>query len=58
MRADKQTNHEELRRPGMRRVLEAIEEIENERPGLLEGAVLAARVASKNRGDDGGRMSE
>jgi hypothetical protein len=57
MRADKWTNLEELRRPGMRRVLEAIEEIENERPGLLEDAVLAASEIAKNRGD-GGRRSE
>lgn len=55
MRADQRT--EEMRRPGMRRVLEAMQEIENERPGLLEEVVLAAKQIAKARGD-GGRIPE
>jgi hypothetical protein len=57
MRRDKSTNVEDLRRPGTRRVLEAIKALENERPGLLEEAVLAASELTKNRGD-GGRIPE
>lgn len=57
MNAEKWTNLEESRRPGMRRVLEAIQEIEDERPGLLEEAVLAAKQIAKSRGD-GGRIPE
>jgi len=57
MNADKRTNLEESRRPGMRRVLEAMQEIENERPGLLEEAMLAAKEIAKSRGD-GGRIPE
>ena len=57
MNADKWINLEESRRPGMRRVLEAMQEIENERPGLLEEAVLAAKEIAKSR-SDGGRIPE
>jgi hypothetical protein len=35
---------EELRQPGMRRVLEAMKLIEEERPGLIEQASLAAQL--------------
>ena len=57
MRGDKWTNLDELRQPGIRRVLEAIKALEHERPGLLEKAVLAASELTKNRGD-GGRIPE
>ena len=57
MRADKWTDLKVSRRPAMRRVLEAIQEIEDERPGLLEEAVLAAMQIAKSRGD-GGRIPE
>jgi hypothetical protein len=58
MRGDKSTKLEELRQPGMRRVLEAMKAIEKERPGFIEEAMLAAgELAKKNRGD-GGRTRE
>jgi hypothetical protein len=57
MNADKWTDLEASRRPGMRRVLEAMQEIENERPGLLEQAMLAAKEIAKSRAD-GGRIPE
>ena len=43
----------DLRRPGTRRVLEALRQIEEEAPGLLDQAALAARELSKSRGDGG-----
>lgn len=39
--------------PGLRRILDAIEQVEQEAPGLLEAAALAARELSKRRGGDG-----
>lgn len=42
---------EESRQPGMRRVLEAMKLIEEERPGLIERASLAAQM---KRGQEGG----
>lgn len=58
MRRDTRTKVENLRLPGMRRVLEAIKEIEKERPGLIEKSMLAAtQLAKKSRGD-GGRAPE
>jgi hypothetical protein len=57
MAGDKPIKLEDLRQPGMRRVLEAMKAIEEERPGLVENAALAAGELAKNRGD-GGRMPE
>ena len=58
MRGDTRMKVEELRQPGMRRVLEAMKSIEKERPGLIEDAMVAAsELAKKNRGD-GGRAPE
>jgi hypothetical protein len=57
MRGDKSTNLEALRQPAMRRVLEAMQPIEDERPSLLEEATVAASELAKNRGD-GGRIPE
>jgi hypothetical protein len=54
MREDQGTHFQDLRQPGIRRVLEAIQAIENDRPGPLEEAVLAARELAKNRNDRGG----
>jgi hypothetical protein len=48
---------EELRRPGMRRILEATKQIEEEAPGLVSEAALAAAELSKAR-SDGGRMPQ
>jgi hypothetical protein len=57
MRADKWTEHDELRQPGMRRILDALKAIKEEQPGLLEEASLAAGELAKRRGD-GGRVPE
>ena len=58
MRGDIRMKVEELRQPGMRRVLEAMKAIEKERPGLIEDAMVAdSELAKKNRGD-GGRAPE
>ena len=48
---------EELRQPGMRRILEALKEIEEEAPGLVNDAALAAATLSRRR-SDGGRMPQ
>jgi len=58
MRPMKRSEHEPLNRPGMRRILDAIKAIEDERPGLLEEASLAAEQLAKRRCDDGGRIPE
>jgi hypothetical protein len=57
MRTDKRIKLEELRQPGMRRILEAMRAIEDEAPGLLEEATLASSELAKNRGD-GGRLPQ
>lgn len=50
MRTRKVVKLEELRQPGMRRVLEAMKLIEEEAPGLLDQAsVAAAELAKRNR---------
>ena len=43
----------ELRRPGIRRVLEALRQIEEEAPGLIEEAALAATELAKGRSSGG-----
>jgi hypothetical protein len=57
MRPDKWGEQEDLRRPGMRRILDAMKAIKHERPGLVEEASLAAGELAKGRGD-GERMPE
>jgi hypothetical protein len=57
MRPDKQTKHEGLRRPGKRRILDALRAIKKERPGLIEKASLAAGALAKRRGG-GGQIPE
>jgi hypothetical protein len=57
MGADQRTLREPLGRPGLRRIIEAMQEIEKERPGLLEEAALAAKQIAKSRAD-GGRIPE
>jgi hypothetical protein len=44
---------DELRQPGMRRILEAMKLIEDEAPGLLDEASIAAIEISKDRGQGG-----
>lgn len=51
-----QFGHEQ-RQPGMRRTLDAMKAIEQERPGLVEDASLAAGELAK-RQRDGGRIPE
>jgi len=48
---------EELRQPGMRRVLEAMRLIEEEAPGLVDEAALAAAVLAKRR-NEGDRIPQ
>ena len=43
----------DLRRPGTRRVLEALRQIEEEAPGLIDEAALAATELAKGRGSGG-----
>jgi hypothetical protein len=47
---------EELRRPGMRRILDAIKAVKEERPGLVEEASVAAGGLAPRRSsaDPGG----
>jgi hypothetical protein len=45
----------DVRRPETHRVREALKEMEDEAPGLLEEATLAMTELTKRRGD-GGRM--
>jgi hypothetical protein len=47
----------DLRQPGTRRILEALRQIEEEAPGLIGEAALAATELAKARGD-GGRMPQ
>jgi hypothetical protein len=47
----------ELREPGTQRATDAMQKIEEEAPGLLDEAVLAAAALKKNRGD-GGRIPQ
>ena len=48
---------EELREPGMRRVLEAMKQIKEESPGLLDKASLAASELVRGQ-NGGGRPSQ
>ena len=45
----------DVRQPGMRRILDALRLIEEEAPGLVEDAAIAATELSKTR-SDGGRV--
>jgi len=40
----------DLRRPGTRRILEALRQIEEEAPGFIDEAALAATELAKGRG--------
>jgi hypothetical protein len=53
----KWTKLEELREPGMRRILDALKQIEEEAPGLVNEAAVAAAELAKAR-SDGGRMPQ
>jgi hypothetical protein len=44
---------DDLRRPGTRRILEALKQIEEEAPGLIDAAALAATELAKRRNDSG-----
>jgi hypothetical protein len=43
----------DLRRPGTRRILEALRQIEDEAPGLIDEAALAATELAKEHGSGG-----
>ena len=43
----------DLRRPGTRRILDALRQLEDEAPGLLDDAALAATELAKVRGNGG-----
>ena len=47
----------DVRQPGIRRILEALRQIEEEAPGLLDDATIAASELSKIR-SDGGRVPQ
>jgi hypothetical protein len=47
---------DEMRQPGMRRILDAMRQIEEEAPGLLDEALAASMVLAKQRGD--GRLPQ
>lgn len=55
MQTGKWVKLDDLRQPGMRRVLEAWKQIEEEAPGLVDSASHAAGELSKPR-NDGGRV--
>jgi hypothetical protein len=57
MRDGKWIKLEELRQPGIRRVLEAMQLLEEEAPGLLDDAIIAATELTKGR-DEGGRTPQ
>jgi len=57
MRDGKWIKLEELRQPGIRRVLEAVQLLEEEAPGLLDDAIIAATELTKGR-DEGGRTPQ
>jgi len=57
MRDGKWIKLEELREPGIRRVLEAMQLLEEEAPGLLDDAIIAATELTKGR-DEGGRTPQ
>jgi hypothetical protein len=48
----------DVRRPGTRRILEALRQIEEEAPGLIDEAALAATELAKGRGTADMRRSE
>ena len=43
----------DVRQPGMRRILEALRQLEEEAPGLLDDAALAATELSRTRSNGG-----
>jgi hypothetical protein len=47
----------DVRQPGTRRILEALRQIEEEAPGLIEEAAFAATELSRSR-SDGGRIPQ
>ena len=47
---------DDLREPGMRRIFDAMRQIEEEAPGLLDEAVTASIALAKQRG--GGRLPQ
>jgi hypothetical protein len=47
---------EDLRRPGMQRVLDALKKVEEEAPRLIDKALIAAFARSKRQ--DGGQMAQ
>ncbi len=47
----------DVRQPGTRRILDALRQIEQEAPGLLDDASLAATELSRTRAD-GGRVPQ
>jgi hypothetical protein len=47
----------DVRQPGIRRIHETLRQIEEEAPGLLDEAALAATELSKTR-SDGGRVPQ
>lgn len=47
---------DELRQPGMRRILDAMKQIEEEAPGLLDEAVTASIELAKRR--NGGHLPQ
>ena len=48
---------DDLRQPGMRRLLDAMKQLEEEAPGLLDEAALAATQLTKGR-DNGGHIPQ
>lgn len=47
---------DDLRRPGMQRVLDALKQVEEEAPGLIDKALIASFARSQRR--DGGQMAQ
>jgi hypothetical protein len=56
MRPQESNERAELRAPGMRRILEALEAVRRERPGLVEEASRGGGDLAAHRAD-GGKVS-
>jgi len=44
---------DDLRQPGMRRILDAFKQLQEENPGVIDAAALAAAELAKGRNDGG-----
>ncbi len=48
---------DDLHQPGMRRILDAFKQVQEDNPGLVDAAAIAAAELAKGR-NDGGRVPQ